>query len=107
MANGTPVRSEAMANHFNALLAEQELAQYVNPVRDITSYWKVWCCRWRLKHGGKISFLRTTEPVALDDMRQQASDGITLFYFTVVPSWFPDTLPGTPFHDVSAPCFQS
>ena len=107
MAHETPVRSEAMVKHFNASLAEQELAQYGNPVKDIRSHWKKWCWRLRLKHGGKISFLRTTEPVELDDMRQQASDGITLFYFTVVPSWFPDTLPGTPFHDVSAPCFQS
>ena len=107
VAHGTPVRSEAVAKHFNASLAEQELAQCVNPVRDTTSHWAVWCWRWRLKHGGRISFLRTTEPVALDDMRQQASDGITLFYFTAVPSRFPDTLPETPFHDVSAPCFQN
>jgi len=107
VAHGTPVRSEAVAKHFNASLAEQELAQCVNPVRDTTSHWAVWCWRWRLKHGGKISFLRTTEPVALDDMRQQASDGITLFYFTAVPSRFPNTLPETPFHDVSAPCFQN
>ena len=107
VAHGTPVRSEAVAKHFNASLAEQELAQCVNPVRDTTSHWAVWCWRWRLKHGGKNSFLRTTEPVALDDMRQQASDGITLFYFTAVPSRFPNTLPETPFHDVSAPCFQN
>ena len=107
VAHGTPVRSEAVAKHFNASLAEQELAQCVNPVRDTTSHWAVWCWRWRLKHGGRISFLRTTEPVALDDMRQQASDGITLFYFTAVPSRFPDTLPETPFHDVSAHCFQN
>ena len=107
VAHGTPVRSEAVAKHFNASLAEQELAQCVNPVRDTTSHWKKWCWRWRLKHGGKISFLRTTEPVALDDMRQQASDGITLFYFTAVPSRFPNTLPETPLHDVSAPCFQN
>ena len=101
VAQGTPVRSEAVAKHFNASLAGQERAQYVTPVRDLSSHWKRWCCRWRAKHGGKVAFLRTTEPVALDDMRQQASDGITLFYFPLVASCFPDSLPRTPFYNVS------
>ena len=101
VAHGTPVRSEAVAKHFNASLAEHELSQYVTPARDIPKCWKVWCYRWRAKHSGKVAFLRTTEPVALDDMRQQAYDGITLFYSPWVPSCFPDTSSGTPFQDVS------
>lgn len=93
VANGTPVRSEAMANRLNASLIEQELAQYVTPVRDIKRQMAKWCWRWRLKHGEKISFLRTTEPVALDDMREQASSRVTLFYVSVVGSCVPNPLP--------------
>ena len=74
--HGTPVRSEAVADHFNASLRQQELAEYCNPVRENPADIRQWCWRWRRKQGGKIAFLRTTEHIDLDDKRQQAYGGV-------------------------------
>ena len=71
--NGTPIRSELMASHFNESLASNELSGYGKEVHSSSKFIKNWCHRWRLQHGAKYGVLRTSEHIALEDNREQAS----------------------------------
>ena len=55
--NGTPIRSELMASHFNESLASNELSGYGKEVHSSSEFIKNWCHRWRLHHGAKYGFL--------------------------------------------------
>ena len=91
--NGTPIRSELMASHFNESLASNELSGFGKEVHSSSAFIKIWCHRWRLRHGAKYGFLRTSEHIALEDKREQALTGVS----TSTPST-PDafTVPGHP-----------
>ena len=70
--NGTPIRSELMASHFNESLASNELSGFGKEVHSASPSIKNWCHRWRLQHGAKYGFLRTSENTPVDDKREQA-----------------------------------
>ena len=75
--NGTPIRSELMASHFNESLASNELSGFGKEVHSSSASIKDWCHRWRLRHGAKYGFLRTSEHIALEDKREQALTGVS------------------------------
>jgi len=75
--NGTPIRSELMASHFNESLASNELSGFGKEVHSSSAFIKIWCHRWRLRHGAKYGFLRTSEHIPLEDKREQASTGVS------------------------------
>ena len=75
--NGTPIRSELMASHFNESLASNELSGFGKEVHSSSAFIKIWCHRWRLRHGAKYGFLRTSEHIALEDKREQALTGVS------------------------------
>ena len=75
--NGTPIRSELMASHFNESLATNELNGFGKEVHSASASIKRWCHRWRLRHGAKYGFLRTSEHIALEDKREQALTGVS------------------------------
>ena len=75
--NGTPIRSELMASHFNESLASNELSGFGKEVHSSPAFIKIWCHRWRLRHGAKYGFLRASEHIALEDKREQASTGVS------------------------------
>ena len=75
--NGTPIRSELMASHFNESLASNELSGFGKEVHSSSASIKIWCHRWRLRHGAKYGFLRTSEHIALEDKREQALTGVS------------------------------
>lgn len=75
--NGTPIRSELMASHFNESLASNELSCFCREVHSASAFIKDWCHRWRVRHGAKYGFLRTSEHIALEDKREQASTGVS------------------------------
>ena len=91
--NGTPIRSELMASHFNESLASNELSGFGKEVHSASASIKDWCHRWRRRHGAKYGFLRTSEHIPLEDKREQALTGVS----TSTPST-PDafTVPGHP-----------
>ena len=76
--NGSPIRSELMANHFNESLASNELSGFGKEVHSASSSIKDWCHRWRLRHGAKYGFLRTSEHIPLEDKRQQALTRVSM-----------------------------
>ena len=75
--NGTPIRSELMASHFNESLASNELSGFGKEVHLASASIKKWCHRWRLRHGAKYGFLRTSEHIPLEDKREQALTGVS------------------------------
>ena len=75
--NGTPIRSELMASHFNESLATNELNGFGKEVHSVSASIKNWCHRWRLRHGAKYGFLRTSEHIPLEDKREQALTGFS------------------------------
>ena len=75
--NGTPIRSELMASHFNESLASNELSGFGKEVHSSSAFINIWCHRWRLRHGAKYGFLRTSEHIALEDQREQALTGVS------------------------------
>ena len=76
--NGTPIRSELMASHFNESLARNELRDFCKEVGSASAAIKDWCHRWRRHHGAKYGFLRTSEHIPLEDKREQALTGFQL-----------------------------
>ena len=76
--NGTSLRSELMASHFNESLARNELRDFCKEVGSASAAIKDWCHRWRRHHGAKYGFLRTSEHIPLEDKREQALTGFQL-----------------------------
>ena len=66
-----------MASHFNESLASNELSGFGKEVHSASASIKIWCHRWRLRHGAKYGFLRTSEHNPLEDKREQALTGVS------------------------------
>ena len=75
--NGTPIRSELMASYFNESLAGNELSGFGKEVHSSPTALKNFGHRWRVRHGAKYGFLRTSEHIPLEERREQALTGIS------------------------------
>ena len=70
---GAPVPSSELIRCYNGQVAEHELAPLLPQVPPLVRpMGKFWCSRWRRRHGARIGFLRATEPVGLEEKREQA-----------------------------------
>ena len=73
---GAPVRSARLIDAYNAKLHEDSLNAELHQVAPVeTIKGRMWCYRWRQRHGGSIGCLRTKEPVSLVEKRNQAFTG--------------------------------
>ena len=70
---GAPVPSCELIRCYNGQVAEHELAPLLPLVPPLVRpMGKFWCSKWRQRHGARIGFLRATEPVGLEEKREQA-----------------------------------
>ena len=70
---GAPVPSCELIRCYNGQVAEHELAPLLPLVPPLVRpMGKFWCSKWRQRHGSRIGFLRATEPVGLEEKREQA-----------------------------------
>jgi len=70
---GAPVPSCELIRCYNGQVVEHELAPLsplVSPV--VRPMGKSWCSEWRQRHGARIVFFRATEPMGLEEKREQA-----------------------------------
>ena len=82
-----------MASYFNESLAGNELSGFGKEVHSSPTALKNFGHRWRVRHGAKYGFLRTSEQIPLEDKREQALTGIST---STPPSPYVFTVPEHP-----------
>ena len=71
-ADGTPVRTEAMAIKMHQLHAAGIRNHFAAPPLELPNSIKCWGYRWRQQHGAKISCLRKSEPLVPEEALEKA-----------------------------------